>query len=223
MPSMAGRVWIIIGLVLAGGSASGEGVGAEGPIERGRLIAHGGGTMADPMACFSCHGLAGQGDETLAAPRLAGLSAYYMAKQLRDYARGTRPNPIMGPIAEALSAQAQKDVSAYYAALAPIAVAGLIGEDLTADLGRILALEGAPERGLPACTSCHGPNGNSTAPAIPSLAGQHASYMAEQLYLWRQGRRSNDPLGGMTRYANLLAEHEIEALARWFATRQPSP
>lgn len=222
MPSMAGRVWIIIGLVIAGGSIGAE-EAMESVHERGKLIAHGGGTMADPMACFRCHGLAGEGDEALAAPKLAGLSAYYMAKQLRDYAGGTRPNPIMSPIAEALSAQAQKDVSAYYAALTPPVVAGPDGEDLTGDMGRNLAQSGVPERGLPACVACHGPDGNSLAPAIPSLAGQYASYTADQLRLWRDGKRSNDPLGGMTRFAGRLAEHEIEALAHWFATRQPSP
>ena len=29
------------------------------------------------------------------------------------------------------------------------------------------------------CAACHGPDGNSPAPAFPKLAGQHASYMAK--------------------------------------------
>lgn len=214
---MAGRALILIAAVILTGGGAAE----AGDVERGRLIAHGGGTILDPMACFRCHGLAGEGDEALAAPRLAGLGGYYMAKQMRDYAAGTRPNPIMSPIARALSGESKRDVSAYYAALPPIGVDS-DARDLVGDLGRRLAEDGVPERGLPACNACHGPDGNSRAPAIPTLAGQHASYVAKQLRSWREGRRANDPLGGMTRFARAMAEDEIEAVARWFESRSPA-
>src|SRR5882762_8425451 len=41
------------------------------------------------------------------------------------------------------------------------------------------------------CASCHGPNGNSTNPEWPRLAGQSAVYIAEQLRLFRAGVRDN--------------------------------
>src|SRR5580658_8859887 len=41
------------------------------------------------------------------------------------------------------------------------------------------------------CSSCHGPQGNSTNPDWPRLAGQSAVYIAEQLRLFKSGARDN--------------------------------
>src|SRR6516165_4149244 len=41
------------------------------------------------------------------------------------------------------------------------------------------------------CSACHGPNGNSTSPEWPRLAGQNAVYIVEQLRLFRSGVRDN--------------------------------
>ena len=41
------------------------------------------------------------------------------------------------------------------------------------------------------CSACHGPNGNSTSPEWPRLAGQNAVYLVEQLRLFRSGVRDN--------------------------------
>ena len=41
------------------------------------------------------------------------------------------------------------------------------------------------------CTACHGPNGNSANPEWPTLAGQNAAYIREQLTLFRAGQRNN--------------------------------
>ena len=46
------------------------------------------------------------------------------------------------------------------------------------------AVAGDPAQGqqkAATCAACHGPNGNSTNPEWPSLAGQHASYLVKQL------------------------------------------
>ena len=52
--------------------------------ERGHAIAVGGGPGGAGAACFSCHGLQGQGDGGAAFPRLAGLDAQYLARQMAD-------------------------------------------------------------------------------------------------------------------------------------------
>lgn len=62
----------------------------------------GGGNPA-AMACITCHGAEGEGMAAAGFPRLAGLSADYMQKQLGDYLSGDRANPIMQPIAAALT------------------------------------------------------------------------------------------------------------------------
>ena len=82
------------------------GAACAAPVERerdpytaaGEVIAMSGGDGGAANACFACHGMAGQGDG-VAAPRLAGLDAGYLQKQLRDYASGLRSDATMTPIA----------------------------------------------------------------------------------------------------------------------------
>src|SRR3569832_394355 len=45
------------------------------------------------------------------------------------------------------------------------------------------------------CTGCHGPNGNSSSPDWPRLAGQSAVYIAEQLHLFKSQVRPNPVMG----------------------------
>ena len=48
-----------------------------------------------------------------------------------------------------------------------------------------------------ACTACHGPDGNSQIPAIPSLAGQPRVFIENQLVLIREGLRDVPAMKGM--------------------------
>jgi cytochrome c553 len=43
-----------------------------------------------------------------------------------------------------------------------------------------------------ACMACHGEGGRSIQPLVPSLAGQPSFYAITQLFLFREGRRSNE-------------------------------
>jgi cytochrome c553 len=65
------------------------------------------------------------------------------------------------------------------------------------------------------CSSCHGPNGNSSkdTPAWPRLAGQSAVYIAEQLRLFRAGTRDN-PI--MKPLAATLSDQDISDLAVYY-------
>lgn len=69
------------------------------------------------------------------------------------------------------------------------------------------------------CAACHGPEGNSTNPAMPSLAGQPAQAIAMQLFQFRQGSRK-DPQ--MTPFAANLTNAEINELAEYFSRRKPA-
>ena len=51
-------------------------------------------------ACAQCHAFNGGSDGSGAFPRIAGQSAYYLGKQLRDFTSGVRANAIMSPIAK---------------------------------------------------------------------------------------------------------------------------
>src|ERR1700676_1802967 len=65
-------------------------------VSRGAAIAAQG-VAAGAPACAECHAYNGASDGSGAFPRIAGQSAYYLAKQLRDYASGVRANAVMTP------------------------------------------------------------------------------------------------------------------------------
>jgi cytochrome c553 len=85
-------------------------------LQAGRQLATSG-TQNGVTACAGCHGAQGEGNAAGGFPRIAGQSAAYLGKQLGAYANGARVNPIMQPIAKAMSAAQIRDVSAYFASL----------------------------------------------------------------------------------------------------------
>jgi len=69
-----------------------------------------------------------------------------------------------------------------------------------------------------ACTACHGPNGNSTNPEWPRLAGQSAVYIAEQLHLFKDQVRANPVMMPM---ASSLNDQDINDVAVYFEAQTP--
>ena len=70
------------------------------------------------------------------------------------------------------------------------------------------------------CSACHGADGNSANPVWPSLAGQHAKYIAIQLQAFKDGNRQ-DPM--MTPMAAPLSDQDIQDIAAFYATQSMSP
>jgi cytochrome c553 len=75
------------------------------------------------------------------------------------------------------------------------------------------------------CAACHSEDGNSTLPANPVLAGQHADYTLKQLQNFRPrdgkpAERPNPVMAGMV--ANLSAD-ELRNLAAYFEQQKPKP
>ena len=68
------------------------------------------------------------------------------------------------------------------------------------------------------CAPCHGPDGNSRLPNIPSLAGQPAFFMLNQLILMREGVRR---IEAMAAVIQPLSDERIDALAKYFAALPP--
>lgn len=178
----------------------------QGDPERGWFIASGGVPRAG--ACFPCHGLAGEGDDAQAVPRLAGLSPWYLYKQMKNYTDGTRDNEIMSPIAEELSVQDWWDIGAFYSRLeTPLPPPPELPAEV-AEHGRRLAEE--------SCAACHGDQGQGATFAVPYLAGQGARYMEEQLRAWVTGDRRNDPAGAMRTIAEGLSPTDMAAVAAYY-------
>jgi cytochrome c553 len=66
-----------------------------------------------------------------------------------------------------------------------------------------------------ACVRCHGPDGNSPAPEIPSIAGQPKLFIANQLILFREGVRASEQMQPIARG---LKDAEISKLAEHFSS-----
>jgi cytochrome c553 len=69
------------------------------------------------------------------------------------------------------------------------------------------------------CAACHGPEGNSTNPTVPSLAGQVPTYLHWQLLLYRDKRRAD---AQMTPIAAALSEADMADLAAFFSAQRPA-
>jgi len=181
-----------------------------------------GGLLPPEQTCSRCHGAQGRGKPEEGAPRIAAQPRFYLEKQLRDFAEGTRQSDKMAPIARALSPTQRAAAAAYYASLYAVPYPPAPEADpLLIQAGGVLSAIGAPEREIRACEICHADAGVGIAPSFPYLAGQWADYTARQLRAWREERRQNDPLGVMAAIAERLEEREIDALALYFARLRP--
>lgn len=70
------------------------------------------------------------------------------------------------------------------------------------------------------CAACHGPDGNSTIPGTPSLAGQPSLFTHWQLIKYREGRRK-DP--EMSRFAANLTDDDMADLAAYYEAQKARP
>ncbi len=68
--------------------------------------------------------------------------------------------------------------------------------------------------------ACHGPQGNSQNPQIPSLAGQPKIFVENQLVLIREGLRDIPPMKGTL---DGLSDADLIVLAQYFAAQTPVP
>ena len=177
-----------------------------------------GGAQPGATACVACHGADGMGLAPAGFPRLAGISADYLSKQLHDFQSGKRVSPVMQPLAKSLTDQEITAVTTAIAAMPAPEVPAINRSSMPASLGEKLALRGAWDRQIPECVSCHGPGGVGVGSAFPPLANQPAMYLTAQLNAWRDGSRHNDPNDLMGHIAKAMTEDEIKAVADYFAT-----
>jgi cytochrome c553 len=70
------------------------------------------------------------------------------------------------------------------------------------------------------CAACHGANGKSEIPGTPHLAGQHSYYAVTQLFLFREGRRSNE---AMTAVAKSMKDADLRGFSDFIGTLPPLP
>lgn len=183
----------------------------------GQKIFNQGGQNPAAMACLGCHGADGKGIAAAGFPRLAGLPAGYLSKQLQDFRSGSRKQAVMEPLAKALDDAEIEAVSAYLAKLPADTAPDTRRQQIATDPVARLAIYGDWSRKIPGCVQCHGPGGSGVGEHFPPLAGQPAGYLVAQLNAWRDGSRSNDPNQLMVDVAKAMTDAEVKAVADYFA------
>ena len=157
---------------------------------------------AKAVTCSACHGASGN-SRSEAIPILAGMNAAYFKKAIEDYAAGRRVSTEMEPFAKQVKLLGVDELATYFAAQRR--EAGPAKRDRAAvDRGRAAA---AP------CATCHGPEGQGDAPKlVPAIAGQPASYIRNQLQLFKADKRSpGDP--ALTQLKSVVRPIPDETLA----------
>ena len=171
-------------------------------------------------ACARCHGAEGELPMSDLVPVLHGQPADYLMSALQAYAAGKRRSGIMQPLAADLQPEDMRRLADYYAGLTRPQEEPKIKNTVLIESGRKLALEGAPDIGVPPCVTCHA-NPSAT---YPRLDGQHAAYMAGHLRLWKMRiGPATENAAIMAPIAQRLSEQQIDAVSAYFATLPCEP
>jgi cytochrome c553 len=68
------------------------------------------------------------------------------------------------------------------------------------------------------CAACHGATGRSEMPGTPVLAGQYSLYTITQLFLFREGRRTNE---AMVALAKPMTDADLRGFSDYIGTLAP--
>ncbi|MGK2953390.1 MAG: c-type cytochrome [Thiobacillus sp.] len=162
--------------------------------------------------CAACHSVDGN-SVAAANPKLAGLNAEYLNKQLTEFKSGARKNAIMAGTVANLSAQDMQNLAAYYSAQQP--KPGTSKDQQLALIGEKIYRGGVQGAGVPACASCHGPQGKGIPVQFPRVAGQHGDYIYTQLNAFRLGTRANDGAKMMRTIATKMTDADMKAVSAY--------
>ncbi len=178
--------------------------------------------------CLACHGEHAGGDidfgpdVQFGTPALRGMEHDYLKQSLVDYKTGSRPHEEMRVIASMLDEETidfmARTFAAYPAATLRTAdeLATLADKDHRFRKGQAIAQKGVPEKGVPACLSCHGDLGEGNAGLGPRLAGQNSIYIRRQLTAYADEKRQTAQAAIMQPVAAGLSSDEIEAIAYYY-------
>lgn len=141
--------------------------------------------------CSACHGMKGEGNPALNAPKLSGQGDWYLKRQLNNFkqgARGTHDKDVYGkqmaPMAATLADGAAIESVVAYIKTLPDSPAPSTVKINTQDGRNLYAT----------CGACHGADGRGVqAMNAPRLAGMSDWYLVTQLKNFKQGIRGAHP------------------------------
>ena len=187
-----------------------------GDSEKGKEIATG--------VCAGCHNA--DGNSVIPNnPTLAGQHPEYITKQLMDFkvegdSPAKRDSQVMASMVAALSADDMQNIAAYYAQQKTTPATTSNSDKSLLEVGKRIYDGGNLENNVPACSSCHSPNGAGIPPHYPKLAGQHPAYTISQLDAFYRGGRTNDINHSMQKVVLRMSAQQIKAVAEYIATLQ---
>ncbi|MCK9531181.1 MAG: cytochrome c4 [Gammaproteobacteria bacterium] len=169
--------------------------------------------QAKSAVCAGCHGPDGNSMMPM-FPKIAELDAGYISRQLQAFREGQRQDPVMAPMAAALSDEDIRDIAAFFSAQKRTLDIPAAPPEVVAR-GEVL-FRGGEGVSVPACAGCHGARGDGMPQAgYPYLRGQHADYVAKQLRDFKSGARNTDAAKMMRTTAAQMTEEEINAVAQY--------
>ena len=169
------------------------------PVQAGKAAA---------TACAGCHGEAGV-SKMPGTPSLVGLDPKYLVASMQTYKNGQRKNDVMKSMLGAVADFDLNNIALYYALQRPSRTQNPAPGD-----------QAAGKSAAAACSGCHGDKGVSTDPAIPSLAGQDAQYIATAIGAYKVGARADETMRGI---AVSLDDAVAKNLAAFYASQAPQP
>lgn len=186
-------------------------------------------------SCSECHGV--NGNSILAGvPSLTGQHPDFLMEAMRSFRNGDRKQNRMEDCLRSLNRKEMRNIALFYAVQQP-AMASSQGRDLgsvedtdlvpanyvTTSIKSGNALKG--QQATAQCMGCHGRDGNSHKPKVPSLAGQDPTYLIKSLEDIKADRRDH-PLAsdGTVTADNLfesLSAKSIKNIAAFYAAIEP--
>ncbi len=186
-------------------------------VERSRDLANpnvSAATLAQQV-CSNCHGVTGNAISPN-FPNLAGQVDTYVIAQLTSFRSHDRRDPAgfeyMWGISRSLTDDQIKGLAAYFASQTPVRQP-IEGTPSQIDAGKAIFENGVSAKNAPACSSCHGAQGQGNG-AFPRIAGQHADYIVKQLDVFQRSVARPDATT-MMKVAHDLSRKEIEDVASY--------
>lgn len=171
------------------------------------------------IICIGCHGTDGNSTNAV-YPKLAGQHTDYLVKQITDFKSGARLDDHMNSMVEGIKKTDIKPIATYFS-MQKRTAAEASHDDV--GLGEKIYLHGLKDRGVPACSNCHGSKRSGklkTQP--PRLAAQHQEYLSKALKDFHDGKRRNDEDATMRNIAVKLQDNEISAVSSYAASIKPA-
>ncbi len=181
-------------MMLAVGFALSTAAWADGDATRGKTLAY---------TCHGCHGIPNYKNVSpiYSVPKLGGQQAKYMIAALKEYADGDRVHPTMHAQAVSNSEQDRADIAAFFQGSNPVN-------------SQVI---GTPPTAVQVCVACHGNNGVGISSRYPTLAGQHADYIAQAIKDYKSGKRKNPT---MSAQAAVVKDEDIPAITAFFSKQK---